>query len=231
MAVSNHAIAASPNSSEEVESHHGTPATKLSPFSPEYILEDLKAGGQGIVRPNVPPAFNLACDNTNFASKGKAGNTSSLSSQDPFVSAPALTPTTRSSAGASKLSPTALNFTPATSTCLPSGHGFPASVSSRQGGVAATVLLALPPGSQTSPNHTIASGRILSGHSSTDKLSPGKSTASSMNGYGLRHGQFSSDGRVSRSLMISQITPETSVKDIQAIFNVSLDNEERGCTY
>ena len=237
MAVINgrNGIAASPNSSEEVESHHGTPATKLSPFSPENV-HDLKAGGHGIARSNVPPAFNLVRTNTNFSPKGKAGKTTSLGAHDPFVSAPALPASTRTSSDASKLSPTALNFTPASRHGLSSGHGVPVSASIRQHIAAAPVLLALPPVLQTFPNHATATNRMLSGPPGADMLSPGILSPSSMDGFGLRvgelkNGQFSSDGGASRALMISQITPGTSVKDIQAIFNVSLSNLSCLSTY
>ena len=225
-------IAASPNSSEEVESYHGTPATKLSPFSPENV-HHLKAGGHGIARSNIPPAFNLFRTNTNFSPKGKAGKTTSLGSQDPFVSAPA---STRTSSDASKLSPIALKLTPALSHGLSSGHGVPVSASIRQHIAAAPVLLALPPVLQTFPNHATAANRMLFGSPGADMLSPGILPPSSMDGFGLRvgelkNGQFSSDGGVSRALMISQITPGTSVKDIQAIFNVSLSNVSCLSTY
>lgn len=237
MAVINgrNGIAASPNSSEEVESRHGTPATKFSPFSPENV-HDLKDGGHVIARSNVPPAFNLVRTNANFSPKGKVGKITSLSSQDPFVSAPALPVSTRTSSDASKLSPTALSFIPPSSDGLSSGHGVPVSASIRQRIAGAPILLELPPILQSSPNHATAANRMLSGPLGADMLSPGIMSPSSMNRVGLRvgelkNGQFSSDGGVSRALMISQITPGTSVKDIQAIFNVILSNVSCLSTY
>ena len=40
-------ISASPNSSEEIDSHHGTPATKISAFSPEDKVESFKVASHG----------------------------------------------------------------------------------------------------------------------------------------------------------------------------------------
>ena len=230
MAVVNgrNGIAVSPNSSEEVESHHGTPATKLSPFSPENV-HDLKPGAHGISRPKVPPPFNLVRANTNFSPNGKAGNSNSLGSHDPFVSAPSLSASTRTSSDTSKLSPTALTFTPASSNDLSSSHGVPVSSSIRQYGAKAPLLDAQSLVLQTSSDNASATSGMLPGFPGADMLSSAGLSPSSMDAFGLRVGDlkkglFSSDGGVSRALMISQITPGTSMKDIQAIFNVSLCN-------
>ena len=100
----------SPNSSEEVDSHHATPATKLSAFSPDDTRELINTGGRGIVRAKVPPAFDLTLTKANFNSSHLQGTSSSLTYQDPFVSG---STTTQSSTDASKLSPVASAFTPA----------------------------------------------------------------------------------------------------------------------
>ena len=101
-------IPASPNSSEEVDSHHDTPATKISPFSPEETWSQLKPAGTGFSRSKLPPQFLL------FSPDGGSQTSGLPRPQDPFVSGPNLSGTTQASTDVSKLSPNALTFTPTT---------------------------------------------------------------------------------------------------------------------
>jgi len=99
----------SPNSSEELDSYQGTPATKLSPFTPEGLLcEGFKPIGLGISRSNKPSNVVL------FPSNSDAVSSASLRLQDPFTTYQTLTGTTHVNTAASKLSPNANEFTPAT---------------------------------------------------------------------------------------------------------------------
>ena len=106
--VRHQSISASPNSSEEVDSHHDTPATKISPFSPEASRGSLKPVGIGFSRSKLPPQFLLHKPN------GEASSPASLRPTDPFVSGSTLSGTTQASTDASKLSPNASAFTPTT---------------------------------------------------------------------------------------------------------------------
>lgn len=108
-------ISTSPNSSDEVDSYHDTPATKISPFSPQENRGQLKPAGIGLSRSKVPPQFLL------FTPNGDFGSSASLRPQDPFVSGPDLSGTTQVSVEASKLSPNASAFTP--TTLVDSGSG------------------------------------------------------------------------------------------------------------
>ena len=106
-----HSTATSPNSSEDVESHHATPATKLSAFSPDDT-RDFNTSGSRIVR---VPAYDLKITTAKSNSCAKQATSTSLSHHDPFVSAsPLESSTTKSSVESSKLSPIAAEFTPTT---------------------------------------------------------------------------------------------------------------------
>ena len=106
--VQHQKITASPNSSEEIDSHHDTPATKISPFSPEASRANLKPVGIGFSRSKLPPQFLLHKPN------GETSSSASLRPADPFVSSQTLSGTTQASTDASKLSPNACTFTPTT---------------------------------------------------------------------------------------------------------------------
>ena len=110
MSTSTHqnAVFASPISSEEVDSHQGTPATKISPFSPNESRGQLKPVGLGFSRSKLPPQFLL------FNANGEYPNLELNQPQDPFVSSQDLTGTTKAFSETSRLSPNASAFTPAT---------------------------------------------------------------------------------------------------------------------
>ena len=225
---------ASPNSSEEVESHHGTPATKLSPFSPNQVLEDLKHGNQGIVRAKVPPPFVLARDNSNFGPKGKAGSTSVPGSQDPFLSVPNLSSNTQSSGDGSKLSPNASTFTPTsliesissngTSNCMTMQHPFSPPIS----GTGIQGLDIVSPVSRPIhfQNGPIGQNTLLYGPNDTMtspiSLPGGPSFSTMVNNVGsIKLGQFSNDVSKSRSLKAGPVSRATSAKEIEKLLGVS----------
>ena len=109
--VKQQSTATSPASSEDIESHHATPATKLSAFSPDDT-RDFTTSGSRIVR---IPAYDLKITTAKSTANVKQASSASLTPNDPFVSAsPLQTVTTKSSVEASKLSPVAATFTPAT---------------------------------------------------------------------------------------------------------------------
>lgn len=217
----------SPNSSEEVESQHGTPATRISPFSPE-AREGLKTGGHGIVRSKIPPAFILTHVQSNSSPKGKIGDRPSpLVSHDPFISAPLFGSATRSSTDASKLSPVASTFTP-------SGFRENEASAGSLGQVELPIAsLSLNTSSNASPNPALS---IQAGHKDTNSLklntlsaadlsSTAQSASSPASSVSLdiahqKIGQFSTDDGTSRSLMVSQLSPRTSAQEIWELFNV-----------
>ncbi len=106
----------SPISSVEIDSYQGTPATKLSPFTPEGLLRDgFKPIGLGISRSNKPSNVIL------FPSNADAISSTSPRLQDPFTSSQTLTGSTQINTAVTQLSPNANEFTPAT--LVDSGFG------------------------------------------------------------------------------------------------------------
>lgn len=234
----------SPNSSE-VESHHGTPtyspapdtitpATKLSPFSPDQVLEDLKHVNQGIVRARVPPPFVLARDQSNFGPTGKAGNSIVPGSQDPFLSVPNLSSNTQSSSDGSKLSPNASTFTPTSLIESVSSNGTSCS-STFQYPLSAPIcgvdVPSLPLFSPVSRSNNLQHGPtgknyFLSGPSETTfsprSLPAGSSFGTLVTNVGsIKLGQFSTDISKSRSLMAGPVNRATSAKEIEKLLGVS----------
>lgn len=228
------APSASPNSSEEVESHHGTPATKLSPFSPDQVLEDLKHVNQGIVRARVPPPFVLAREQSNFGPNGKAGNSTLPGSQDPFLSVPSLSSNTQSSGDGSKLSPNASTFTPTSLIESVSSNGTSSSstfqypLSAPICGIGIQGLDFLSPMSRSNNLQYGPTGKksFLSGSNNTT-ISPTTQPAGSAFGTlvtnvgSIRLGQFSTDVPKSRSLMAGPVSKATSAKEIEKLLGVS----------
>ena len=214
---------ASPNSSEEVESHQGTPATKLSPFSPDQVLEEPKHMNQGIVRTRVPPPFVLARDQSSFGPSGKNGGSIVPGSQDPFLSASNLSSNTQSSGDGSKLSPSASTFTP-TSLIQSASTNTEFSFSALQHPLSAPIfgnalrdLDFLSPKSRLKDLHYGPSGKkyFLSGQNSAfDTVIP--------NVGPVKLGQFSVDAQKSRSLMAGPVGKATSAKEIEKLLGVSL---------
>ena len=228
------ATSASPNSSEEVESHHGTPATKLSPFSPDQVLDDLKPANQGIVRAKIPPPFVLARNQSNFGPNGNSGNSIVPGSQDPFLSVPNSSSNTQSSGDLSKLSPNASTFTPTSliesvsSNATSSSSTFQYPLSAPVCGTGTQVLGFISP---VSRSHNLQYGPIgkkpvSSGPHDTTILPlslpagysfsiPGRSEGS------IKLGQFSTDVSKSRSLRAGPVSKATTAKDIEKLLGVS----------
>ena len=231
------ATSVSPNSSEEVESHHGTPATKLSPFSPDQGLEDIKHVNQGIVRARVPPPFVLARDQSNFGPNGKSGNSILPGSQDPFLSVPNLSSNSQSSGDGSKLSPNASAFTPTSLIESVSSNGTPSSgtfqypLSDSLCGVGVQGLNFFSPTSRSNKLRYGLNGKdyVLSGPDDTTISATSLPAASSFgalvtNVGTIKLGQFSTDVSKSRSLVAGPVSKATSAKEIEKLLGVSLAN-------
>lgn len=225
---------ASPNSSEEVESHHGTPSTKLSPFSPDQVLEDLKQVNQGIVRARVPPPFVLARDQSNFGPNSKTGNLIAPGSQDPFLTIPDLSSKTQSSGDGSKLSPVASTFTPTSLIDSISSNGtsssskfqYPLSASFCGTGVSGLDFPSPVPRSDNLHYGSTGNKCFLSGPNDTS-ISPTSLPAGPSFGTLVRNtrsiklGQFSTNILKSRSLMAGPVSKATSAKEIEKLLGVS----------
>ena len=231
-----HGISTSPNSSEEIDSHRGTPATKISAFSPENNFENFKIASHGIVRSNVPPAFNLVHTNTNFSPNGKVGGDTSSVCQDPFVSGLFSNNVTQPSTGLFKLSPGASDFTPATSIALSSGNSHLIPIPSHQIKVSSPKYPVSPAASSSSQNNSIATRCAISGplglglRPTSIQAASTQYDTSSAAGGNIDRG-FSSDEGLSRAIVLCNIPPTTSMSDIYGLFGVSLAHDKFESTY
>ena len=102
-------------SSGDAESHHGTPGTKLTDFSPEDFRGDSKIVSNDKTKPNHPPAFTLQGVPLKFSPDGKSPNLTSSGAQDPFTATTNTRKAGGNAAAGIKLSPTAASFKPAQS--------------------------------------------------------------------------------------------------------------------
>ena len=244
-----HGFTTSPNSSEELDSNHGTPATKLSAFSPNNSRETLKlSSSTGIVRSKVPPAFVLTQAQSNFNHNNEARGASSFASQDPFVSGPNLTATTRSSTDASKLSPVASAFTP--QTFFSSSNESSVAFSEPSGGVTVSPrgfnnsqsklpffvpapgrsvprgLCSPPPGLPDPYGIPASHGyktnndfNVASVSTTAGDLEPSVDSRPVQTGT-LNIGSFSTNDGTSRTLMVKQISETLSATQIEEFFSV-----------
>ena len=226
------AVSGSPNSSEEVESHHGTPATKLSAFSPEDVRTEQKPDLCAVSRTNLPPAFTLRPVPVKPSSKRRGHISSVFCNSDPFTTASTASLITHSLLDAPKLSPIASTFTPtglrgsladdfgASTSMLPSPT-FKVDGSSSIADSPTTLLERNTTATQPELKKLLYSVASTSQVSPTSQ-SPNSSFGSTSTGFSrMGFGRFSSDANASRHLMISQVAQNTSVEDFDMLFNVS----------
>ncbi|KAK4692517.1 hypothetical protein P7C71_g4706, partial [Lecanoromycetidae sp. Uapishka_2] len=207
---------ASPITSEGIESLRGTPATKLSPFSPESASKDIGFTASGISRANVPPSFNLSHANNSFTGNNHGNAISTAGSSDPFVSSSRLTATTRGTSS-SKLSPTAFAFTPGTGTTFTPGTG--AAFASQNGLGSGCCSKSSTP--RKNNIVVVPCGMDLSS-TSFKKGSPLKSEltrAGIFDAVFVKFGQFSTDDATSRVLKVSNVASDTAVAVLDAFFD------------
>lgn len=227
------ATSGSPISSEEVESHHGTPETKLSAFSPEVFRTQPNAGVYGAVRSNLPPTFSLKHTHGKSSPKTNLSNLNIFGSQDPFVTNMSCVSDVRGSNNPPKLSPVASSFTPhkfqeqASVSTRSNGSNVPLLKSNGQFGILGLSHVAATPVPGTAPaNYDSGKPPVILGSevpvqttSQSDLSVPLNGHTSTEGGF-IRMGRFSSSDETSRSLVISQIPQTTSSKDIDGFFSV-----------
>lgn len=226
---------ASPNSSEELESGHATPATKTSLFSPQEVREILKPSNTGIVRSKVPPAFVLTQAQPTPTQQLQVCTGQDGVTQDPFISRPTLSATTQSSTDTSKLSPIASTFTPqnllasstASSVILSEPTGSTTLSPQRLRDLQSKLAgLAAPPGLSHLPDLHPSTLQKLSYKPEDGKaafaIGDLRLDRSSQPEYSkdVWHGSFSTDRGTSRYLLISKVAHDCSVAAIEAFFSV-----------
>ena len=99
-------------SSGGAESHHGTPGTKLTDFSPEDFRGQSRMVYNGNSKTNHPPAFTLQGVPLKFSPHSKAPNLSPMGTQDPFTVTSSTLQAIGNTVSGIKLSPTAVAFKP-----------------------------------------------------------------------------------------------------------------------
>lgn len=226
-----HVASDSPNSSEEVESQHGTPETKLSAFSPEEFRDQVKLTTQHKVgRSSLPPTFTLDNIQGNGVPKLKLAKAITSGCQDPFVASPSLTSTALDFKGVPKLSPMASSFTPLSfqQSMVNQGmlHNFPSQSHNpgAQNSGQELNLFSAPAIYGASSALTNAGNHSMSNYlefSTNHMSSRSVSNRLTIEVVPPKIGSFSSDGETSRSLMISQVRCTTSPKELEAFFSVS----------
>ena len=98
-------LTSSPRTSDEAESHRGTPDTKLTVFSPEELCSPNKSAG------GDTPAFTIKAPSLKCSPKA-IGSFKACVPQDPFVIVHGPVSGSKLGQDAPKLSPTASSFTP-----------------------------------------------------------------------------------------------------------------------
>lgn len=223
-----HHTSGSPNSSEEIGSHHGTPETKLTAFSPEDSRLQPRVGEYKTVRSNLPPAFVLGQPQSHSGSTVGLSNTVTFGCQDPFITNSSATYRACSPRPQPKLSPGASSFTPLES-CE---NGYIAELNcNREPGVTnpqyQSIISKLGYAPRTSSYNTPLNN-VSSEHQrftmpkapTGPPVSTSPETALKIEVVPVKMGYFSSDGETSRSLIISDISPRTSPKEVEEFFSV-----------
>ncbi len=231
-----HAPSGSPNSSEEVESHHGTPETKISSYSPEDFRVQPKVGTYGMVRGSLPPTFALSQSQDKSSPKAKLGNLALFGSQDPFVTSLGFASAGRGANDQAKLSPVASSFTPfkfmeqtqvdtipdVLSISVPRANAHPGIFNlGNLGHLATTPVSVSASATSEVENYPMPSSSEVHVASSSQSIQPATSSGNSFfETEPIKIGEFSSDGLTSRSLVISHIPRTTSANEVDAFFNV-----------
>lgn len=230
MNSSHHHDPSSSVNSADAESHHGTPETKLTALSPDELHFNHFSTTQGAHRSNQPPAFSLGAVPAKGASRGNAVQSSATGFQDPFVTTKSVLATAGSS-HQPKLSAIAPSFTP-------QGHAETigrdifshtlvvpgVNTSNGVGGYPSTGLHAVPvipetPYGQLPFEGYHPHGAISMHRPPSDQTSPFSMHSPMLEHQQTKSGQFSSDGPISRLVMVSHIDHTTPARSLETIFN------------
>lgn len=224
-----HHTSGSTNSSEEIESQHGSPETKLTAFSPEDVRLKTRLAEYKTVRSNLPPAFALGQPQDHPGSTNGVVNIDHFGSQDPFVTNSGAVYRPCSPRPQPRLSPDASSFTPLESREWGSSSGLKSNWESTitspqyQGSISRTSYLP-----RTSTCGALANDgspeqlRVPTmSKSLASQIGPvSQNTALKIEVVPVKMGFFSSDGETSRSLIISDVSPRTSPKEVDEFFSV-----------
>ncbi len=223
---SHYGFSSSPHTSEEAESRRGTPDTKLTVFSPEDVRVVKRAIVGDAVDQGGPPAFTIKPTHSKSSPKGH-GNFKVTGSQDPFVTIIGPATGLRISTERPKLSPIASSFTPlgaigmTPGTTKPGQQGYAPSTSS---GVSYLNATSLPDGTT---GDTQLKQYLQSVASEAAVIAPIGQRPASGPTTPIKDGEhhianlFSVDTKVTRTLMVANVSRKTSGKELGEFFDVS----------
>ena len=214
----------SPHSSEGVFSDHGTPATKLTAFSPEDARDEPKVMANSGIKIHQPPTFTLQGVPIKGSPHGKAARSTNLEAHDPFTTTPSAVTIHGSTLAAPRLSPVATSFTPSAGALnkLPSNSSQPSATRTQRRPMGVDTVSYL---TATSVPDTVWNSTITRNHLSVVSdtlLSPiGPRAVPASTGPALTEDAFNPMSDCSRYLMISQVSKTTNPQELNEIFTVS----------
>lgn len=232
---SNYGFSSSPHSSDEAESHRGTPDTKLTGYSPEDVRDTERSVDViNVVDQNGPPAFAIL-PTTSETSPQSHGVFKATSSQDPFVTVSRSMNGSKRRNDPPKLSPTASSFTPLGGfgkTAVDAKAGTPNYAPAVPSGLSYLSAMSLPdnpPDDQQLKAYlqSVAS-EATAVPSIGQRMATGITATVKSAEYELVN-VFTVDTKMTRSLMISNITRKISATEVNESFNVSLPRLRTCC--
>lgn len=234
---SSRSIDQSSPSSGGVDSHRGTPGTKVTEFSPEDVRSEPKADGKGIGKAKFPPTFSLQGVPVKTSPNGKVATIRSLANHDPFTTGSSVLTVNGNPSAGIKLSPTAAAFKPLQSTTqlavINATHpGFPdsnslgvPSVGQQTRGTSTVSYLNATSVPDLYPHRKITENLsyISAGPAQPPIAPPAHSHSSgTLNGGVSSQALPSADISSSRYLKVSNVAKVTSQKNLCEIFSVSV---------
>ena len=226
----------SPHSSEEADSPHGTPETKLTAFSPEDVHAEQTNTTGSARKPTLPPTFTLHQLPVKANLYDETIGRVVFGSNDPFVSTSTYSLNRRISGDTPKLSPTASSFTPlGLAKCL-SGTiearvvepSIPTSTSTNSNSTVSYLTATSVPDTMSSSPQLKKYLQSVAAEAGLSPIGKRPATAPSSPTKNLEvsstANQFSSDVSTSRSLIVTQIDRTTPAKELSDFFSVSLSS-------
>lgn len=214
----------SPCSSEGLFSDHGTPATKLTAFSPEDARDEPKVMANSGIKVHQPPTFTLQGVPLKGSPLGKAARSTNHGAHDPFTTTPSVVTIHGSNVIAPGLSPVATNFKPSMGAMqnLLSNGSQPSAAHTHHRPMGIDTVSYL---TATSVPDTKWNGTVLKNPLSVvpdTLLSPiGPRGVSVSTGLAMTEDASKAMGDSSRYLMISQVLKSTTPQELNEIFTVS----------
>ena len=213
----------SPRSPNDIDSHHPTPETNSTAFTPEDCSVGTKATSASI-KVNLPPAFVIDGVSLNQDLNPNGIDATSFDLQDPFVTNSSNFSGPRNTVNGPKLSAMAASF-------IPQGHLGTFSNSSSSFAHPSIAIPDVKQNSGTSAVSYLAATSVpddryadvgLNGQqlSPIGPPTPSSSTSSDTTRGSSTAGHFSTDGGFTRTLMIGNVSKTITSPELNGMFNV-----------